>query len=72
MPKLARAMQISACCLILSSTVPALAQDVSEEEARAIARDTYVYAYALLLNDLTWRQFSNFEEPSCITSSPST
>jgi len=49
---------------ILSSGAPALAQDVSQEEARAIAKDAYVYAYALSLNDLTWRQFSNFEEPT--------
>src|ERR1700710_1345383 len=48
----------------LSSLGPASAQNVSEQEAYDIAKDAYVYAYPLLLSDLTLRQQTNFAEPT--------
>jgi hypothetical protein len=48
----------------LSSTVPASAQGISEQEAYDIAKDAYVYAYPLLLSELTLRQQTNFAEPT--------
>jgi hypothetical protein len=48
----------------LSSTGPASAQNASDKEAYEIARDAYVYAYPLLLSDLTLRQQTNFAEPT--------
>lgn len=41
----------------------AFAEDVSEQEASAIAKDAYVYAYPLVLTHTTLQQFSNFAEP---------
>src|SRR5258707_6317780 len=40
------------------------APDISEQEAYEIAKDAYVYAYPLLLSDLTLRQQTNFAEPT--------
>jgi hypothetical protein len=64
MTRMARALRIFSCSLILSTAASASAQNVSQQEAYEIAKDAYVYAYPLLLSDLTWRQFSNFEEPT--------
>src|SRR5215470_7455553 len=44
----------------------ALAQNVSEEEAAAIAKDAYVYAYPLVLTYLTAIQTTNYAEPTGI------
>jgi hypothetical protein len=49
----------------LLSSGPARAQ-VSEQEARAIATDAYVYAYPLLLMDVFMRQGTNYAEPTGI------
>ncbi|UVE16109.1 DUF1254 domain-containing protein [Pseudomonas sp. LS44] len=43
---------------------PAPAQALSEEEAHAIAKDAYVYAYPLLLTHITLQKLSNFAEPT--------
>jgi hypothetical protein len=48
----------------LSSTGPASAQNASDQETYEIARDAYVYAYPLMLSDLTLRQQTNFAEPT--------
>ena len=48
----------------LSSTRPTLAQNASDQEAYDIAKDAYIYAYPLLLSDLTLRQQTNFAEPT--------
>ncbi len=37
---------------------------ISEQEAYEIAKDAYVYAYPLLLADVTLRQQTNFTEPT--------
>src|SRR5215203_4904196 len=44
----------------LSPTTPAT---LSADEIREIAKDAYVYAYALLLMDATRQQLTNFETP---------
>jgi hypothetical protein len=42
------------------------AQQVSADEAREIARDAYVYAYPMVLEDVSIRQTTNFAEPTGI------
>jgi hypothetical protein len=39
-------------------------KSITEQEAYDIAKDAYVYAYPLLLADVTLRQMSNFAEPT--------
>ncbi|MCP1733450.1 DUF1254 domain-containing protein [Bradyrhizobium elkanii] len=41
----------------------ASAQSASEQEAYAVAKDAYVYAYPLMLTNATLQQLSNFAEP---------
>ncbi|WLA50648.1 hypothetical protein QIH80_11010 [Bradyrhizobium elkanii] len=41
----------------------ASAQNVSEQEAYAIAKDAYVYAYPLTLTHATVQRLSNFAQP---------
>jgi hypothetical protein len=53
-----------ALALTLSPIAPASAQNASDQEAYKILRDAYVYAYPLLLSDLTLRQQTNFAEPT--------
>src|SRR5258708_22995094 len=53
-----------AIALTLASITPASSQNVSEQEAYDIAKDAYVYAYPLLLSDLTLRHQTNFAEPT--------
>jgi hypothetical protein len=50
----------------LSSTGPALAQNLSDQEAQEIVTDAYVYAYPLLLMDVFMRQGTNYAEPTGI------
>lgn len=45
----------------LASTLSA--QEVSDEEAYAIAKDAYVYAYPVMLTHTTLQKLSNFAEP---------
>jgi hypothetical protein len=40
--------------------------NLTEQEAYEIARDAYVYAYPLVLQDATMRQLTNFAEPTGI------
>ena len=49
-----------------SSTVPASAQSISEQEAYEIAKEAHVYAYPLLLMDVFMRQGTNYAEPTGI------
>ncbi|MGY2492530.1 DUF1254 domain-containing protein [Cupriavidus sp. CP313] len=42
---------------------PAQAGPISEQEAYEIARDAYVYAYPLLLTQITLQKLTNFAEP---------
>jgi hypothetical protein len=50
---------------------PKTAQTISEQEAYEIARDAYVYAYPLVLMDVSIRQFTNYAEPTgIITQAP--
>jgi hypothetical protein len=53
-----------ALALTHSCITSASSQNVSEQEAYDIAKDAYVYAYPLLLSNLTLRQQTNFAEPS--------
>jgi hypothetical protein len=53
-----------AFALTLSPIVPASTQSISEQEAYEIAKEAYVYAYPLLLSDLTLRHQTNFPEPT--------
>jgi hypothetical protein len=55
---------IAALTLAQALTGPAQAQNLSDQEAYEIVRDAYVYAYPLLLSDLTLRQQTNFAEPT--------
>ena len=43
------------CLLILTSCAPVQAQTASPDEARAIAREAYVYSYAMMESYQTWR-----------------
>ena len=45
---------------------PASAQNISDQEAFEIAKDAYVFAYPLVLTDVTARQTTNFAEPTGI------
>jgi len=57
-----RALNLVAFAL-LALTGSASAQNVSDEEAYAIAKDAYVYAYPLMLTHATVQKLSNFAEP---------
>jgi hypothetical protein len=50
----------------LSSSGPAQAQNISDQEAHQIVTDAYVYAYPLLLMDAFMRQGTNYAEPTGI------
>lgn len=49
--------------LLSVSAAPAQSATVSVQEAREIARDAYIYAYPLVLMDITRQQMVNYEEP---------
>lgn len=51
---------------LTSGTLAAHAQSVTDKEAREIARDAYVYAYPLVLDDVTMRQAQNYAEATGI------
>jgi hypothetical protein len=55
-----------ALALTLMPVVPASAQGISDQEAYAIAKDAYVYAYPLVLTYLTAKQTTNYAEPTGI------
>jgi hypothetical protein len=48
----------------LAGPAPASAQGISEQEAQEIAREAYIYAYPMVLMDVTRQQLSNYAEPS--------
>lgn len=50
-----------ACCL---SPIAKAQQPVSAEEAREIARETFIYAYPLVLSHVTFLVGTNVEEPT--------
>jgi hypothetical protein len=47
-----------------ASATPALAQNITQQEAYEIAKDAYVYGYPLLLVDVTMRRSTNYAEPT--------
>jgi hypothetical protein len=56
---------------VAALAAPASAQAVSDQEAYQIAKDAYVYAYPLILMDVTSRQATNYAEPTgIVTQSP--
>jgi hypothetical protein len=55
-----------ATCAVAQSYSATVAQNVSEQEAYEIAKDAYVYAYPLVLMDLTIRQGTNYSAPTGI------
>ena len=62
LPRLAfAALAISG--MTASAAVAQQAQPVSEQEAREIARDAYVYAYPMLVMEMTRRVSTNVERP---------
>ncbi len=46
-----------------ATSIAAPSADMSEQEAYAIAKDAYVYAYPMMLTYTTLRKLSNFAEP---------
>lgn len=54
----------TALAFTLMLSVPALTQGVSGQEAYEIAKDAYVYAYPLVVHDLTRVQATNVVEPA--------
>lgn len=61
-----RKMLISAAVAVTAFGVPAASaqQAVSADEAREIARDTFIYAYPLVLSEVTFRVGKNVVEPT--------
>jgi hypothetical protein len=63
---------LAAAALLAASALAARTADdkpspkLAEQEAYEIAKDAYVYAYPLLLQDVTIRQATNFAEPTGI------
>jgi len=54
-------------------TATAQSAGVSEQEAYEIAKEAYVYAYPLMLMDVSFRQFTNYAEPTgIVTQAPLT
>ena len=49
--------------LLAQSTAPR-AEGVEAEEARQIARDAYIYAYPMLVTEMTRRVFTNVDKPA--------
>jgi hypothetical protein len=64
MNKIALAAVALICTTALPASIRAQISSVSEGEAYEIAKDGYVYAYPLLLSDLSLRQQTNFVEPT--------
>jgi hypothetical protein len=52
---------IAALGLVLSQSAPASAESISQEQARAIGVDAYVYLYSLVTMDISRKQFTNIE-----------
>ena len=53
------------------ATSSTISREITEEEAHAIARDAYVYAYPLVLMDVFTRQGTNFAQPTgVVTQAP--
>jgi hypothetical protein len=57
---------ICATGLLLAIPTAQAQQTVSSEDARAIARDTFIYAYPLVLSEITQRVMTNVSEPKGI------
>jgi hypothetical protein len=49
--------------LVLGPIPPTSAQSITDQEAYEIAKDAYIYAYPLVLQDLTSQQVTNVAEP---------
>ena len=56
---------VSALLIATVGILPAKAEagTLSKDEAQEIAKDTYIYAYPLVLMDVTRQQLTNFEMP---------
>lgn len=51
-------------CLASSPAAAQQSPKISEQDAYEIARDAYIYAYPLVLMDVTRKQLTNFTEPA--------
>ena len=60
----ALAAAATAVAVSISFSASAQSPGLSEQEAYAIARDAYIYAYPLVLMDVTRQQLTNYAEPS--------
>ncbi len=47
-----------------SATLAQQAQSISDQEIRDIARDAYIYAYPMLVTEMTRRVFTNVDKPA--------
>ena len=52
------------CAVLAFSLPPARAQEVSADEIRAIARDAYIYAYPMVVMEITRRVGTNVAQPT--------
>jgi hypothetical protein len=60
------ALSFASALLPSMRTASAQNPEISEQEAYAIAKEAYVYAYPLMLMDVSFQQFTNYAEPTGI------
>jgi hypothetical protein len=58
-----RQASLALCAVALLQGFPATAAQLSDKEAYNITRDAYIYAYPLVLMDVTRQQLTNYVEP---------
>ena len=56
-------VSLAVCAVAFFQASPATAAEISEKDAYDIARDAYIYAYPLVLMDVTRQQLTNFADP---------
>ncbi|MEG6549301.1 DUF1254 domain-containing protein [Desulfocurvibacter africanus] len=64
------ALLLSCAVVHIVSAAPAQQADISEQEAYDIAREAYIYAYPLVVMDVTRMQMINHAEPQDIGTGP--
>jgi hypothetical protein len=56
-------MFVVAACSLLACALPAHAQTVTPEEAKAIAEEAYIYGYSLISVEMSRKVITNVEKP---------